>query len=56
MQLLERGNLLGNVQKVYGSFKAMGRRLGESLRLQLIDLLAIDPAVCRAIQIRFNSS
>jgi hypothetical protein len=56
MQLLERGNLLGNVQKVYGSFKAMGRRLGESLRLQLIDLIAIDPAVCLAIQIRFNSS
>jgi hypothetical protein len=56
IQLLERGKLLGDVQKVCGSFKAMGRRLGESLRLQLIDPVAIDPAVCGAIQIRFDSA
>jgi hypothetical protein len=56
MQLLERGRLLGNVQKVYGSYKALGRRLAESLRFQLIDPSAIDPVLCRAIQIRLNSS
>ena len=56
MQLLEKGTLLGKVQKVYGSFKVLGRWLAESLRHHLIDPAAIDPDVCRAIQIRFNSS
>ena len=56
MQLLERGNLLGNVRKVYGSFKALARRLAESLRFELIEPWADDPALCRRMQIRLNSS
>ncbi len=56
MQLLERGNLLGNVPRVYGSLKALARRLAESLRFQLIEPWVIDPALCGRIQIRLNSS
>lgn len=56
MQLLERGNLLGDVPKVYGSFKAFARRLAESLRVQLIESWVTDPAFCSRIQIRLNSS
>lgn len=56
MQLLERGNLLGDVPRVYGSFKAFARRLAESLRLQLIESWVNDPVFCARIQIRLNSS
>jgi len=56
MQLLERGNLLGDVPRVYGSLKALARRLAESLRFQLIESWVIDPALCGRIQIRLNSS
>jgi hypothetical protein len=56
MQLLERGNLLGDVQKVYGSLKAMARRLAESLRFHLVELCARDAVACRRMQIRLNSS
>lgn len=56
MQLLERGNLLGDVRRAYGSFKALARRLAESLRFQLIEPWVIDPALCGRIQIRLNSS
>jgi len=56
MQLLERGNQLGDVLTAYGSLKALGRRLAESLRFQLIESWVTDPALCGRIHIRLNSS
>lgn len=56
MQLLERGNLLGDVRKVCGSFKTLARRLAESLRFELIEPWADDPELNRRMQIRLNSS
>jgi hypothetical protein len=56
MQLLERGNLLGDVRKVYGSLKALARRLAESLRCELIEPWADGSAPCPRMQIRLNSS
>ena len=43
LQLVERGNLLvGRCQTLFGSLRALGRRLAESLRYHLIDADALD--------------
>jgi hypothetical protein len=56
LQLVERGNLLGgDCRRVFGSLRALSRRLAESLRYRLIPPDALDPAAAACIQIRLNS-
>ena len=57
LQFLERGDLLGQgAQRLFGSLRTFAKRLAESLRHQLIPAAALDPATCRAMQIRLNTS
>ena len=57
LQLMERGNLLvGRCQTLFGSLRALGRRLAESLRNHLIDADALDIAAAARIQIRMAPS
>jgi len=57
LQLVERGNLLvGRCQTLFGSLRALGRRLAESLRNHLIDADALDIAAAARIQIRLAPS
>lgn len=56
LQLLERGSLLQDAQKLFGSLRNLARRLAESIRNVLIPPAAIDPLAAASIQIRLNSS
>jgi len=57
LQLVERGSLLvGRCQTLFGSLRALGRRLAESLRHQIIDADALDVAAAARIQIRLSPS
>ena len=57
LQLVERGNLLvGRCQTLFGSLRALGRRLAESLRYFLIDADALDPGAAARLQIRLSPS
>jgi len=57
LQLMERGNLLvGRCETLFGSLRALGRRLAESLRHQIIDADALDVAAAARIQIRLSPS
>jgi hypothetical protein len=57
LQLMERGNLLvGRCQMLFGSLRAFGRRLAESLRYHLIGADALDTATAARIQIRLSPS
>ena len=57
LQLVERGNLLvGRCQTLFGSLRALGRRLAESLRYHLIDADALDPGAAARLQIRLSPS
>lgn len=55
LQLVERGNLLvDRCETLFGSLRALGRRLAESLRHALIPLHALDVAAAARIQIRLR--
>lgn len=55
LQLLEHGNLLGaDCRRLYGSVRAMARRLAEALRNYLLPLQALDAS--RRIRVRLDSS
>jgi hypothetical protein len=57
LQLLQRGSLLvGRCQTLFGSLRALARRLAESLRHHLIDADALDLAAAARIQIRLAPS
>jgi len=57
LQLIERGSLrVGRCQTLFGSLRALGRRLAESLRHQIIDADALDVAAAARIQIRLSPS
>jgi len=57
LQLMERGTLLtADARRLFGSLRALARRLAESLRNVLILPEALDPAAARGIQIRLNTS
>jgi len=57
LQLLERGNLLGEpCRRLFGSLRALARRLAESLRHYRIPTEALDPAAAKGFQIRLDSS
>jgi hypothetical protein len=57
LQLMERGNLLvGRCKMLFGSLRALGRRLAESLRHHLIDADALDPGAAARLQIRLSPS
>jgi hypothetical protein len=57
LQLIERGSLLiADCKKLFGSLRALARRLAESLRNRLIPAEALDPAAAARIQIRLDSS
>jgi hypothetical protein len=57
VQLVERGDLLGDrASRLFGSLRAFGRRLAESLRHHLIDAEALDVAAAARIQIRLSPS
>ncbi len=52
LQLLEHGNLLAaDCRRLYGSLKAMARRLSEALRNYLLPAEALDPAVRIRVQL-----
>ena len=54
---MERGSLLGgDAQRLFGSLRAMARRLAESLRHWPIPPEAIDSAAAARIRIRLDSS
>lgn len=57
LQLVERGSLLGDrVSTLFGSLRAFGRRLAESLRHHLIEADTLDPGAAARIQIRLGPS
>jgi hypothetical protein len=57
LQLLQRGSLLvGRCETLFGSLRALARRLAESLRHHLIDADALDLAAAARIQIRLAPS
>ena len=57
LQLLERGNLLGeDCRRLFGSLRALARRLAESLRHHLIPTRVLDPTAAERFQIRLDSS
>jgi hypothetical protein len=57
LQLLERGNLLGaDCRGLFGSLRALARRLAESLRNQVLPAELLDPAAVPRFQIRLDSS
>lgn len=57
LQLLERGNLLGeDCRRLFGSLRALARRLAESLRHHLIPSWALGSAAAKGFQIRLDSS
>ena len=57
LQLMERGSLLvGRCKTLFGSLRALGRRLAESLRHKVIDADALDVAAAARIQIRLSPS
>ena len=56
LQLVERGNLLvDRCETLFGSLRALGRRLAESLRHAIIPTQALDVAAAARIQIRLRS-
>jgi hypothetical protein len=56
-QLVQRGNLLvGRCQTLFGSLRALGRRLAESIRHHIIDADTLDTAAAGRIQIRLSPS
>ncbi|MCX5673701.1 MAG: hypothetical protein NTX87_01720 [Planctomycetota bacterium] len=56
LQLVERGNLLvDRCETLFGSLRALGRRLAESVRNHLIDAEALDLAAAARIQIRLRT-
>ena len=55
-QLVEHGNLLvGRCETLFGSLRALARRLAESLRHHLIDAQTLDTAAAARIQIRLRA-
>jgi len=57
VQLIEHGNLLvGPCKTLFGSLRAMARRLAESIRNRLINADALDIAAAARIQIRLSPS
>lgn len=57
LQLLERGSLLGaDAKELFGSLRAMARRLAESIRNRLVPWEALDLDNAAAIQIRLHNS
>jgi hypothetical protein len=56
LQLVERGNLLvDRCETLFGSLRALARRLAESLRNHLIDAQTLDTAAAARIQIRLRA-
>jgi len=57
LQLMERGSLLvGRRETLFGSLRALGRRLAESVRHAIIPTQALDVVAAARIQIRLNPS
>ena len=57
LQLMERGNLLvDRCETLFGSLRAFGRRLAESLRHAIIPTPALDVVVAARIQIRLRTA
>ena len=55
-QLVEHGNLLvGRCETLFGSLRALARRLAESLRHHLIDAQMLDTVAAARIQIRLRA-
>jgi len=57
LQLVERGNLLvDRCETLFGSLRALGRRLAESLRHTIIPTQALDVVAAARIQIRLRTA